>query len=412
MKRYLVFLFVLCFLPLSLIGEGKKLSSMAQVSIVTIAPGEELYSCFGHNAIRIQDEGIDRVYNYGTFDFDEPGFYVKFTRGQLDYMLSVSGMERMLRNAQWENRTVTEQWLNFSLEQKQAIYDFLEWNYRPENRYYKYDFFLDNCATRIRDVLVNVLGNDLLIGTPGIYDPQNTLSFRQLIDLYLKEKPLEDLGMDIGLGLPADRKATAYEYMFLPDFLKDAIERSYIFYDDQKHPLVRDHRVLYQAREIHAHHSILSPEKGLWVILVLVLVFTFKSWKNPPKKHRTFGDTLLFFFTGMIGLLLVLLWFATDHKVTAYNYDLLWAWPFHLVVAVLYRMGKKPGWLRKYFLAYGAVILLVLVCWKVIPQDLNADIVPFLLILAIRAFYIAKPFPNGSGLKNYKLAFGKKSLNL
>jgi hypothetical protein len=134
-----------------------------QVSLLTCDPGDELYSAFGHNAIRVLDKnsGQDFVFNYGTFDFNVPFFYVKFTQRTLDYMLSVTTFDRFLMEYNYNRRGVREQILDLSPEQTMEMYKFLQINYLPQNRFYRYDFFYDNCATRIRDAMEEILGDQL-----------------------------------------------------------------------------------------------------------------------------------------------------------------------------------------------------------------------------------------------------------
>jgi hypothetical protein len=141
------------------IAQKQQLSDQAVISLITADPGEELYSLFGHSAIRVKDtvNNQDLVFNYGTFNFNTPNFYMKFTRGKLLYMLSIQQFDRFKRSYEYEKRDLKEQILNLTQDQKQAIFQFLLWNYQPENRYYKYDFFFDNCATRIRDVFIDEL---------------------------------------------------------------------------------------------------------------------------------------------------------------------------------------------------------------------------------------------------------------
>ena len=140
-----------------------QISKEARISLITISPGNQLYTRFGHSAIRINDpqQELDIVYNYGTFDFDTPGFYTKFLRGKLLYFLSVYSFDRMVRTYEYFNQSVYEQELNLTFEQKIAVYNFLNWNYLPDNRYYLYDFFYDNCSSRIRDVFQDVVKENL-----------------------------------------------------------------------------------------------------------------------------------------------------------------------------------------------------------------------------------------------------------
>ncbi|MDP2470882.1 MAG: DUF4105 domain-containing protein, partial [Candidatus Palauibacterales bacterium] len=194
------------------------LSDAARISLVTILPGEKVYSLFGHNALRVYDpgRGIDTAYNYGTFDFGNPlVFAAVFAYGALDYRLTRQDFERMVAYyPAEEGRPIIEQQLALDATQRERIFRFLEWNALPENAYYRYDFYYDNCATRIRDVLEGVLGDGLLADTT---DPGTTM--RQLLDPYLAERTWLHFGMDAGQGLPADADATWRTELFLPDRL-------------------------------------------------------------------------------------------------------------------------------------------------------------------------------------------------
>lgn len=130
------------------------LSDSARISLLTCSPGNELYSVFGHSAIRVKDlpNKVDIVFNYGVFDFSDPNFYPNFVRGRMNYILAGNYYEDFYSSYVEENRSISEQVLNFSKEEKQHLLDSLFINYMPEHRYYRYDFFYDNCATRIRNV--------------------------------------------------------------------------------------------------------------------------------------------------------------------------------------------------------------------------------------------------------------------
>ena len=157
MKRFLIISIVgLLWLP----AAAQELSTKARVMLLTVSPGhEELYAAFGHSAIYIHDpeKHIDKVYNYGTYYYNQPHFYLNFARGYLLYGLSVSTYDRFQGYYAYFNRQVVAQVLDLSLEQRQQVFDFLENNALPENSMYYYDYFYDNCATRIRDVFVQVL---------------------------------------------------------------------------------------------------------------------------------------------------------------------------------------------------------------------------------------------------------------
>jgi hypothetical protein len=209
---------------------AQTLTKEAKVSLITVSPGQELYSSFGHNALWVSDpaQGIDRVYNYGTFDFRTEGFYLKFLRGTLPYQLSVSPMYYTMYGAQAENRSVTEQVLNLSQNQKQKLYDFLENNYLPENRQYAYKFFYDNCATRLRDAIKIAGGDSLQYYNQPIRGTFEATSYRGWMNSYLGNKPWARFGMNLAIGLPSDHVATPQEEMYLPDNLRDHADRAKI----------------------------------------------------------------------------------------------------------------------------------------------------------------------------------------
>lgn len=165
MKK-LLFIFLLV-TNLTVFGQKLELSPEANISIITCGPGDQVYSHFGHSAIRVKDSslGIDVVYNYGTFDFTTPNFTLKFARGKLNYTLARQNFRYFLLSYQEEKRWVKEQVLNIDLDEKQKLFSFLETNYLPQNRDYKYDFFYNNCATKIWDVLKTSYGKNLSLKT-------------------------------------------------------------------------------------------------------------------------------------------------------------------------------------------------------------------------------------------------------
>src|SRR5690606_31625041 len=133
-------------------------TSRTRISLLTCTPGSELYSVFGHSALRVVDSNAvtDIVYNYGTFDFNDPNFYSKFVRGKLNYYLSTEYFRDFVYGYRLEGRGITEQVLLLTAEEKLALKKFLRENLKPENRHYAYDFFLDNCTTRLRDLIIGM----------------------------------------------------------------------------------------------------------------------------------------------------------------------------------------------------------------------------------------------------------------
>src|SRR6516165_8908099 len=187
---YAVLLLLLSLLPVvaqeantearELAGRLPRLDDKAQVSLITYTPGEELYQAFGHSAIRVRDDllNIDRLYNFGVFDFETPHFYLKFVHGDLFYQLAVTPGEEEIRMVGAYGQGVSELVLRLSQDQKQALFEALEINLLPEYRYYHYDFILDNCSTRPRDVLERITGSPILERGAG------NQTFRQMLDPY------------------------------------------------------------------------------------------------------------------------------------------------------------------------------------------------------------------------------------
>lgn len=366
---------------------GQQLSSHARVFLHTYDPGEELYAAFGHTAIRIQDSArhIDRSYNYGTFDFSTPGFYPKFLKGKLNYMLSVYPTGLALRSIERENRTVYEQELYMSPDDIQLVFDFLENNALPENRFYLYDFFFDNCASRVRDVFTASLKAELVF-----HVQDEGLTFRKMIHPYLAEKKWAKLGIDLLLGQLADRKATPAEYMFLPDYLSAAFASATLITDSGAQPFSGQKVVIFTAQPFKK--SLLSWLSPLNVFIFIGLISILLSWVTLRKGTLFRGfDFFIFFLTGLVGMLVFLGWFATDHTVLVKNWNLLWAWPLHLVAAFLLFRRSRPAWLRAYFGLAALFAILIIVFGFLLPQWISPWLIPFQMALALRGILVFSP---------------------
>ena len=356
-----------------------RLSEDAHISMLTASPGDELYSVFGHSALRVYDPliGIDEVYNYGTFDFDTPNFYLKFTRGKLYYQLSVSTFRQFLFEYDQEQRAMYEQNLNLTVNEKQRIYDFLLVNRRPENRSYLYDFFYDNCATRIRDLIDHLLdidwGEDPYPGPPR--------SFRDMLQPYLSNMPWAAFGIDLALGLPADRIATPWHYMFLPDEMFTAFAQAR--HRDGR-PLVGHHQVVLEASVRTTSSSPITPKAVTWTIFFIGLASLF---------HKRFSyvfDKAFFSALGLTGIVIAVLWFFSDHESTNQNMNLLWAIPTHLYFIFRTGTSGKHTTARYYFLGVFILSTLLIVLWNFIPQGFNAAFFPLVLLAGGKALRVTR----------------------
>lgn len=356
-----------------------------QISLLTCDPGDELYSAFGHNAVRVRDvsSGKDIVFNYGTFDFETPHFYMKFARGKLDYMLSVSTYDQFIAHYQYLQRSVREQVLDFSPEQTARAVQFLQTNYAPENRFYRYDFFFDNCATRIRDMVEMVLGNQLQWEEEA--DPMDK-TFRMLIDEYVYPIPWADFGIDLALGSVIDRKATEREKQFLPDYMEVAFSKASIVGDGPSRPLVKSSSTVLEVESPISTGSLFSPYLLFWLIAIVGIILTYIGFKQ---KRLYIGlDVALFAILGIIGVVIVFLWFFTDHSATAYNWNILWAFPLHLVLAFGLWQISPGDWVRKYLLFALIMADAAVVFWILGWQSFHPSILPLLLLIILRTNYL------------------------
>lgn len=380
--KYLVLFMLISFFQQ--FSSAQKLTPKAQISLITCNPGEELYSVFGHNAIRVYDPAnrIDWVYNYGTFSFSEPNFYVKFVRGKLNYMLSVNHFRNFLYAYQRENRSVREQILNLTDKQKQDVFNYLEYNRRPENKYYLYDFFFNNCATIVRDVLEKELKGDLQFPS----DYKDTLTFRDLLRPYLAEHHWSRFGIALILGSVIDRKANLSETMFLPDYLEQAMGNATIKINGKKEPFVKKSSVLFSQTDVNTSFGkLMRPVFVFWTIFILSLILLGIELKN--NKIYLLFDGIYFAFIGIIGLILFFAWFFTDHTAVVKNWNLLWALPTHFFIVFFFFMKKKPVFLKYYFLVSGSIAILILPLWTVIPQVFDFAFIPLILTISVRSFY-------------------------
>jgi len=359
------------------------LSEASTVSMVTILPGDPVYTMFGHSALRVHDPvlGIDRLYNYGTFDFSDPLFIPKFAYGHLRYFLSVVPYDAALRAYEQQRRPVLEQTLALTRAQRTQLYRILERNARPDNRYYQYVFFFDNCSTRVRDALKRALGPAVQFSS----HPHPEATFRDLLDPYAANLPLVDLGFDLALGTPSDRRPTAREAHFLPQYLFEAFVHASIQHPDTTRALVAHTDTVRWVEGYAATPSALPwPWAAGWAFLVLTLGWT--GWQaTTGRRPGSRGDALLLAGVGLTGLLVCFLWFVASYRVTNFNWNLLWAWPTHLGAAAVLLWRPSATGLRKYFAATAVGTLVVAAGWMAWPQDLHAAVFPVVLAVGVRA---------------------------
>ena len=384
--KKIITLFILLFSLLS--NAQLKLSNASEISVLTIGSGHLLNDSFGHNAIRVKDSlyNFDLVFDYGRYDFESKGFYLNFARGKLDYMVGRSAFEDFLSFYKYQNRQVNEQQLNLSTKQKTAFYNFLTENMKPEKRYYPYDFFYNNCATKITDAIESILADQIKYSPPIAFKKE---TFRNLIRSDLNINSWGSLAIDIALGSKIDQKATIKEHIFLPKNLYLLLENSIAASTDLK--IVKKSKLLNSSTATtKTSEGLFSPLAILSLIALLILFITFNDYK---KNNRSIWlDVILFAFTGFVGLVLLLLWFATDHEATAYNYNLLWAFAINLlfIPSILKTQLSNRG--IKYIVFLVILLTLMIVHWMTGVQSFSIGLIPFLIAISVRYLFLIRHF--------------------
>lgn len=364
-----------------------RLTNYAEISVITCGPGNEVYSSFGHSAFRVRDVklGIDRVYNYGTFDFNTPNFYGKFAQGNSLFLLSSYDFGRFLRSYQRENRWVKAQVLDLNHSDVQACFDFLEHNALPENRAYLYDYFFDNCSTRLYDVMDVVLGEKLIL--PKLFE-QSQATHRSLIQPYLTNQAWGDFGIDIALGSIIDRDVSMKEYLFLPENVFTFFEALKI----EENGVIKS--IIKRTEEIlpENNRSLNTPYLSPFILFSIIgLIIVYITRKDIQKKQRSrWLDFSLFFVIGLIGVILSLIWFATNHVAAANNFNILWAFAPNLIVAFILLKKELPNWIRKYMLLLLILLGVLIVLWLSKFQIFSNAILPILFFLGVRYYYLWK----------------------
>jgi hypothetical protein len=373
---------ILILLLLNLFYSQAQDSCNLKISLITCGPGEELYTTFGHTAIRVQikETGEDIAFNYGTFEFG-PDFYSKFTKGTLLYYLSIQDFREFLSDYKEDNRYVKEQVLNISCSQKEQLFNALLKNAEPQYRYYKYHFLFDNCTTRAKNMIAANAG---AIRFPYIL-PQQITSFRKLIHSSLDSGKdyWSKFGIDLLLGSNVDRKVTNEEAMFLPDNLMKGFDNASV----DGHKIAMPEQTILSSLPEKSSFQI-TPLILFWFLFAIVIVLSFISFTAKRKIFAVF-DFLFFLITGLAGTLMVVLWIIREDEVCRMNFNIIWAMPLNLIMAFM--IHKKNRWVKSYFRYIFFIEILFLIAWPFLPQQFNYAILPIILLIIYRSWLLSKP---------------------
>jgi hypothetical protein len=355
------------------------LSQKSKVSLITCGPGEALYEAFGHSAIRVYDpaQGLDVIFNYGVFDFNQSNFYLNFAKGNMLYCLGISQTADFIYTYRYYGRSVREQVLNLDSAERQAVLNYLDKNLLPENKNYLYNYFRNNCSTKIPEMLDAAL-EKRVIWQPS--DISGKASYRSLIYQYTSFHPWGRLGIDLGLGSVIDSRIDGKQLNFLPVELEKSFNRARIRRDMTEFPLVLESNTLFEAPVFFGSSPFFSsPDTVFFLVLMASVLLWFFSGHFPPA-FRIFRSILLI-TCGILGLVQSSIWFFTNHMDAAWNLNLLWTCPLLLIPGTISLFRKDRfqqvfQWLSYYFILLPGI-------WFFLPQTLNASLIPLVMAMGI-----------------------------
>ena len=336
-----------------------------EVSLLTCSPHEEVYSLYGHTALRWHDlhTKADLAFNWGVFDFRRPYFVARFVLGLTDYELGVVELEPFVDYYRHWGSMITEQVLNLTPTEKLRLERLLAENYNPANRIYRYNFFYDNCSTRPRDILERCLDGRIIYEPRRDYQP----TFRQMVRQKTANHPWATFGNDMLLGVLADLKTKNREQEFLPEnLLYDFDHATILGNDGSRRQLVQKRRIaLSGGVQVIEPDFLVSPTEVASMILVVVGLLTVGEFKR--KRTYKYVDIVLMMFYGLVGCLLSVMLFS-QHPTTSTNLQLVLINPVHLwyLPSVFRRRSSRYWWL----LLAMIVVYLVLATVQQYPEGM------------------------------------------
>ncbi len=351
LKKVLFFFFVLT----QTFAQNPPLSEQATVSIFTCGRGEQLYSTFGHTAIRIKDPltNLDVVYNYGAFDFSTEHFYLKFVKGDLQYFIIATSYNEFIYEYQYDGREVIEQTLDFPLAKKQELFERLNASLLSEERNYTYKFIDQNCTTMVVDKVNQTYGNKLIQKVDD-----TTISYREVLYPYFDNYFWYNLGINIIFGAKTDKKA---EQLFLPIELLHSLDAAKI---EGKPIVVKKETIVQEVTKSHPFSFVNSIY--FVAIVLLVLLVTRKIWV-----YKSY-----LFICGVMGLFLCVVGLFSLHQEILWNYNALLFNPLFLLLPFL----KSTAVRKVVFVCLGLLIVYLVV---VITKPYVVLMIPFMITHAL-----------------------------
>jgi len=355
-----------------------------KMSLLTCGKGSELYSAFGHSGIRVVDSlaDIDIVFNYGAFNSSVNRFYLDFLIAKPTFYLVIVPTDTFINEYKKKRRGIIETKLDLDSNSVKQLVDYLLWNAQEENYAYQYDFIHQNCATKIRDVFEEKLGNTFSFNFTDNSIKKES-SFRELLYSKLNNRPAAIVGFILILGKEIDKIATQREQVFLPDNLMSAFQSATL----HQHKIAVSKTVLLNG-EIDSSNTNLNLI--FWSITLLLVILCVLLFIDSRKLHTSLS-TLFLFITGFLGVLLILCYF-TDNDTTYYNFNLLWAMPLNLLAVAL--ALRKPKLYGLYLKGFGIYLVCLVPIFFFLPQKMNTGLYVWCVLLGIYLWGASKKLSN------------------
>ena len=377
-KTYIniLFAFALIFFSINIYANELEDKNRYKMSILSIGEGPSLVDAFGHTAIRVKDEELknDVVFNFGVYDFNSPNFYSNFVKGRPEYKLGVQNYYNLTQNYVRQKRYIVEHQLNLDQNSIKIIIDLLV--EKLNDPYYIYDYFRDNCTTRAADIVIDKTNNKF---KDDKLESEDIVSYRELIHGKINENSWAALGIDLCLGAIIDKKIKTRETFFLPENLMN-------YLDLYEGDIIKKNIIYRPESAISYRENIPSPliiNLILSLIIVAVTIFNFK--RNKWNKSL---DTLIFLISGSIGVLIIYLWFFSNHFAGAQNFNFLWAFPFNFALIFAIYKSKIPNWSIGFIKLLIIMIILLFLHWSTGVQKYNLTLLPIFVALLIRYSFL------------------------
>jgi hypothetical protein len=348
------------------------------VYLITCSPGTETYSIYGHSAIRIliQHLNSDTVYNWGVFDFNTPNFAWKFAKGRLNYLLDTSEFQRFMAEYVYERRSVYLQKINFDPNEKRVFISLIIENRLPQNRSYRYDFFYDDCSTRIRDLIEKAVGSKLSYPPE---DKQEIHTFREMVGEFQKSSPWLRVGIDLIMGTPGEVKAKFHDRMFLPLHLQKNLSQAVINREQNLIPLLGSAETILQFDPPVLKSKFYTTPFFVFTLLALCILILTSIFRH--SRISKILDLIIFSIFSILSILMIFFNFFTDHEQMRLNLNILWFNPVILICLICLISGKSGQiWFRIVFYLSLIFIPSILIA----PHAFNISFLPVIVILILR----------------------------